>query len=86
MFGLAELGGDKWMRLKAANLLFNPGDGTITRQSLFGRPPNAQPAVAVPMSMRSPRVGTAIFCDTHNGLTRDRTVQDNLLTELILNR
>ncbi|HEX5085396.1 MAG TPA: hypothetical protein VFY40_25445 [Blastocatellia bacterium] len=86
VFGLAEFRGDKRMRLKAADLLFNPGDGTITRQSLFGRPPDSRPAVAIPMSMRSPRVGTAIFCDTHNGLTHDRTVQDNLLTELILNR
>jgi pimeloyl-ACP methyl ester carboxylesterase len=86
VFSVAELRGDKWMRRKAADLLFNPGDGTITRHSLFGRPPDAQPAVAVPMSMRSPRVGAAIFCDSHNGLTHDRTVQDNLLTELLLNR
>jgi pimeloyl-ACP methyl ester carboxylesterase len=86
IFGLPEFRGDKWSRRKAADLLYNPGDGTITRHSLFGRPPNAQPAVAVPTSMRSPRVGTAIFCDTHNGLTHDRTMQDNLLTELILNR
>lgn len=86
VFSVAELRGDKWMRLKAADLLFSPGDGSITRHSLFGRPLNAQPAVAVPISMRSPRVGTAIFCDTHNGLTQDRTMQDNLLMELILNR
>ena len=86
VFSVAELRGDKWARLKAADLLFNPGDGTITRHSLFGLPPNAQPAVAVQMSMRSLRVGTSIFCDSHNGLTHDRTVQDNLLTELILNR
>jgi hypothetical protein len=86
IFNVAELSGDKLSRLKAADLISNPGDGTITRHSLFGRPPGAQPAVAVPMSMRSTYVGTNLFCDSHNGLSHDRTMQDNLLTELLINR
>jgi pimeloyl-ACP methyl ester carboxylesterase len=86
IFSAAELPGDKWSRRKAAELIFNPGDGTITRNSLFGRPPDAQPAVSVPTSMRSTHVGTTIFCDSHNGLSHDRMMQDNLLTTLLINR
>ncbi|HEX2489693.1 MAG TPA: hypothetical protein VHR27_09825 [Blastocatellia bacterium] len=86
IFSAAELPGDKWSRRKAAELIFNPGDGTITRNSLFGRPPAAQLAVAVPTSMRSTHVGTTLFCDSHNGLSHDRMMQDNLLTALLINR
>jgi len=86
IFSAAELPGEKLSRRKAAELISNPGDGTITRHSLFGRPPDAQPAVAVQTSMRSAYVGTSLFCDSHNGLSRDRTMQDNLLTALLINR
>src|SRR6266542_3394861 len=86
IFSVAEVPGDQLSRRKAADLIFNPGDGTITRHSLFGRPPGAQPAVAVATSMRSTYVGTNLFCDSHNGLSHDRTMQDNLLTALLINR
>jgi pimeloyl-ACP methyl ester carboxylesterase len=86
IFSAAEFRGDKWSRRRASDLMFAPGDGTITRHSLFGRPLNAQPAVAVSTSMRSTRVGTALFCDSHNGLIDDRAAQYNILTELLLNR
>jgi pimeloyl-ACP methyl ester carboxylesterase len=85
-FSVAEFRGDKWARRIFADLMFTDGDGTITRHSLFGSPPNAQPAVAVPTSMRSARVGASLFCDSHNGLTHDRVVQDNILTELLIGR
>jgi hypothetical protein len=86
IFSVAEFRGDKSSRRKAADLMFTAGDGTIALHSLFGNPPDAQPAVAVSISMRSTRVGTALFCDSHNGLTHDRAVQNKLLTELLLNR
>lgn len=86
IFSVAEFHGEKVSRLKVADLIFTPGDGTITRHSLFGRPPGAQPAVAIPTSMRSTHVGTILSCDSHNGLSQDRTMQDNLLTALLINR
>jgi pimeloyl-ACP methyl ester carboxylesterase len=86
IFSVAEFRGDKWSRRKAKDLMFASGDGTITRHSLFGRPPNAQPALAVPTAMRSARVGTALLCDSHNGLIHDQTALDKLLTELLINR
>jgi pimeloyl-ACP methyl ester carboxylesterase len=84
VFSLAEFRGDKWSRRKASDLMFTAGDGTITRHSLFGGAPSGGPVVTVSTSMRSTRVGTALFCDSHNGLTHDRAVQYNLLTELLL--
>jgi pimeloyl-ACP methyl ester carboxylesterase len=86
VFSVAELPGDKLSRRNAAELIFNPGDGTITRHSLFGLPPGAPPAVGVPTSMRSTYVGANLSCDSHNGLSHDRTMQDNLLTALLINR
>jgi pimeloyl-ACP methyl ester carboxylesterase len=86
IFSAAELPGDQLARRKAADLIFNPGDGTITRHSLLGSPPGSQPAVAVAASMRSTYVGTNLFCDSHNGLSHDRSMQDNLLTALLINR
>jgi hypothetical protein len=80
---------DKWSRRKAAELIAAPGDGTITRHSLFGLPPSdkiGRPAVGVRTSMRSSIVWTALSCDSHNGLTHDQMTQDNLLTELLINR
>jgi pimeloyl-ACP methyl ester carboxylesterase len=86
IFSIAEFRGDKESRRKAEDLMFADGDGTITLHSLFGRQFNAQQLVTVSSSMRSPRGGATLFCDTHNGLTHDRDVQNTLLKELILNR
>jgi len=86
VFTIAEFRGDKWSRRKASDLMFTAGDGTISTHSLFGLPHNAQPAMAVSASMRSALVGTALFCDSHNGLTHDQAAQNNLLTELLTNR
>jgi pimeloyl-ACP methyl ester carboxylesterase len=86
VFTIAEFRGDKWSRRKAADLMFTDGDGTIATHSLFGLPHNAQPAVAVSTSMSSARVETALFCDSHNGLTHDQAAQNTLLTELLTNQ
>src|SRR5262249_10993160 len=64
IFSVTEFHGEKVLRLKLEDLILAPGDGTITRHSLFGRPPGAQPAVAIPTSMRSTRVGTILSCDS----------------------
>jgi pimeloyl-ACP methyl ester carboxylesterase len=86
IFNPSDFPGDKLSKLRVAELIYTPGDGTITRHSLFGHPLNGRPAVAVPMAMRSTPVGTALFCDSHNGLSTDTEVQNNLLTALLINR
>lgn len=86
IFNASDLPGEKWSKRKATELIFTPGDGTVTRHSLFGNPLNGRPVVAVPLAMRSTLVGTALFCNSHNGLSRDREVHNNLLTTLLINR
>jgi hypothetical protein len=86
IFSPSEFPGEKLSRRKVAELIYTPGDGTITRHSLFGHPLNGRQAVEVPMSMRSTLVGTALFCDSHNGLSLDKEMQNNLLTALLINR
>ncbi len=86
IFSAAEFPGDKLAKRMVAELIFTPGDGAVTRHSLFGRPLDAQPVVAVQTSMRSASVGTALFCDSHNGLYHDKETQNNLLTALLINQ
>jgi pimeloyl-ACP methyl ester carboxylesterase len=86
IFHPLDFPGGKLVRKKVAELILTPGDGTITRHSLFGRPLDAQPAVAIPTAMRSMYVGTLLSCDSHNGLYHDNEVLNNLLTTLLINR
>jgi len=86
VFHPADCPGDKLLRRKAAEMIYSPGDGTITRHSLFGRQLDAFPAVGIPTAMRSISVGTTLSCDSHNWLTRDKMMQDNLLTALLIQR
>jgi pimeloyl-ACP methyl ester carboxylesterase len=84
IFHTADFPGDKSSRRKAAELIFSPGDGTITRHSLLGRPLEALPAVALPIAMRSIYVGTTLSCYSHNGILRDKDMQNSLLLALLL--
>ena len=86
IFHPADYKGDSWMRQKVAELIYSPGDGTVTRHSLFGRPLDVLPAVYVPTAMRTISVGTILSCDSHNRLSRDKTIQNNLLTALLIQR
>ncbi|MGH9752523.1 MAG: lipase family alpha/beta hydrolase [Blastocatellia bacterium] len=86
IFNASNFPGETWSKRKAMELIFTPGDGTVTRHSLFGHTLNERPAVAVPIAMRSTLVGTALLCDSHNGLSRDREMHNNLLTSLLINR
>ena len=86
IFNATNFPGETWSRRKVTELIFTPGDGTVTRHSLFGHPLNGLPAVAVPTAMRSTPVWTALFCHSHNGLSRDKEMHNNLLTALLINR
>lgn len=86
IFRASEFPGDKWSKRKAAEVIFSPGDGTITRHSLFGRPLDALPAVAIATAMRSTSIGTILSCESHIGLSHDETLQNNLLTTLLIQK
>ncbi|HKQ73204.1 MAG TPA: hypothetical protein VJ810_05710 [Blastocatellia bacterium] len=84
IFHPADFRSEKWLRRNVAELIYSPGDGTVTRHSLFGRQLEALPAVAIPTPMRSIFVGTILSCDSHNRLSRDKTLHNNLLTALLI--
>ncbi len=84
IFHPADFHGENLLRLKLTESIYSPGDGTITRHSLFGRSLNASPTMTIPTSMRSFSVGTILSCNSHNRLSRDETMQNNLLTALLI--
>lgn len=84
IFNPLDFPGEKWLRRKAAELIFNLGDGTVTCHSLLGLPLNGKPAEDVPTSLRSTPVKTDFFCRSHSGLIADTTAQNNLLMALLV--
>jgi hypothetical protein len=75
----SEKGSSKVFR----DLLYTPGDGTVTSHSFLGYPLNAQPPGGVPTAMRSTPVEVTFFCVSHGGLISDKAVQNTLLIGLM---
>jgi pimeloyl-ACP methyl ester carboxylesterase len=75
------------LRKEAFNKLFVPGDGRVTRQSLFGLTfdPDSPDAEITQMMKQAPTY-TLFGCDTHGDLPINPTLLDNLLTWLLGNR
>jgi len=82
IFKPSDFPGEKWSRRKAAELIFNLGDGAVTSHSLLGHPLIVKPVDPVPTAMRSTPVETAFFCKSHSGLIVDAMAQNNLLMAL----
>ncbi|MGE0131309.1 MAG: hypothetical protein AB7U82_24775 [Blastocatellales bacterium] len=84
IFKPSHFPGETGLRRKAAELIFSPGDGLVTRHSLLGHPLNAQSVVST--AMRSTPVSVAFFCRSHSGLLADAAARNNLLTALLVNQ
>jgi len=75
------------LRKEAFNKLFVPGDGRVTRQSLFGLSFDLeQPEAGITQMMKQAPTYTLFGCDTHGDLPINPTMLDNLLTWLLGNR
>jgi hypothetical protein len=75
------------LRKEAFNKLFVPGDGRVTRQSLFGLSFDLeQPDAGITQMMKQAPSYTLFGCDTHGDLPINPTMLDNLLTWLLGNR
>ncbi|HEU0175291.1 MAG TPA: hypothetical protein VFV58_13605 [Blastocatellia bacterium] len=75
------------LRKEAFNKLFIPGDGRVTRQSLFGLMFDLEsPDSGITQMMKQAPTYTLFGCDTHGDLPINPTVLDNLLTWLLGNR
>jgi pimeloyl-ACP methyl ester carboxylesterase len=75
------------LRKEAFNKMFIPGDGRVTRQSLFGLTFDLeQPDAGITQMMKQAPSYTLFGCDTHGDLPINPTMLDNLLTWLLGNR
>src|SRR5262249_47442644 len=75
------------LRKEAFNKLFVPGDGRVTRQSLFGLSFDSEsPDAGITNMMKQAPSYTLFGCDSHGDLPINPTILDNLLTWLLGNR
>ena len=75
------------LRKEALDKLFIPGDGRVTRQSLFGLSFDLeQPDAGITQMMKQAPAYTFFGCDTHGDLPINPTMLDNLLTWLLGNK
>src|SRR5262249_33228497 len=72
------------LRNEAFKKMFIPGDGRVTRQSLFGLTFNLDsPETGITHMMKQPPVYTLFGCEAHGDLPINPTCSDNLLTLLL---
>lgn len=78
--------GNRKERQRAIDLIFLPGDGRVTRQSLFGL--TLEPEASEPFlrAMKATPAQTLFNCDLHGDLPLNLIIQNNLLTLLLGNR
>jgi pimeloyl-ACP methyl ester carboxylesterase len=75
------------LRKMAFDKLFVPGDGRVTRQSLFGLSFDLEhPDAGITQMMKQAPAYTFFGCDTHGDLPINPTMLDNLLTWLLGNK
>jgi pimeloyl-ACP methyl ester carboxylesterase len=75
------------LRKDAFNKLFLPGDGRVTRQSLFGLVFDLEsPEAGITQLMKQAPSYTLFGCDTHSDLPINPMILDNLLTWFLGNK
>ncbi|MBS1810537.1 MAG: hypothetical protein JST84_20395 [Acidobacteria bacterium] len=83
LFRVNRAMGNSKLRRRATELMFAPGDGRVTRRSLFGLQVNGH---ANSLTSILPRLEQATFhCEAHGDLPLNPTMQNNLLTVLMGN-
>lgn len=73
------------LRKQAFERLFIPGDGRVTRQSLFGITLNLEASEAITRAMKQTPAHTLFGCEGHGDLPVNPTIMNNLLTLLLGN-
>ncbi|MBI1761055.1 MAG: alpha/beta fold hydrolase [Acidobacteria bacterium] len=78
--------GNRQQRRRAIDLIFLPGDGRVTRQSLLGL--TLEPEASEPFlrAMKATPQQTLFNCDVHGDLPLNLIIQNNLLTLLLGNQ
>jgi len=85
LFGSSQVPGGRQARQRAFEALFSPGDGRVTRRSLFGLKLDAEPNESGARTMKQRPFYAAFSCELHGDLPLNLTLQDNLLTMLLGN-
>jgi pimeloyl-ACP methyl ester carboxylesterase len=74
--------GHEWKQAEVERVMYEPGDGRVTRRSLLGEshvPPRGSSLFDSPFPL-----AYAVFaCDLHSDLQKNKTLQDNALTLLL---
>lgn len=78
--------GNRQQRKQAIDRIFLPGDGRVTRQSLFGLTLAPEASEPFLRAMKATPVQTLFNCDLHGDLPLNLIIQNNLLTLLLGNR
>jgi hypothetical protein len=86
LFWPNKLLGNRKQRKEALDRIFQPGDGRVTRQSLFGL--TLQPDASEPIlrAMKATPDQSLFNCDLHGDLPLNLIIQDNLITLLLGNK
>lgn len=74
------------LRSPAFGAIYAPGDGRVTRQSLFGLTLRPDSNDAIVRAMKLSPAHTLFACEAHGDLPINPTMMDNLLTLLLGNR
>jgi pimeloyl-ACP methyl ester carboxylesterase len=74
------------LRKRTFEMMFLPGDGRVTRQSLFGLTLQPESNEPVARAMKYAPAHTLFGCEAHGDLPINPTIVDNLLTLLLGNR
>ena len=83
IFRSAQAPGGRKARQRAYEAMFAPGDGRVTRQSLFNL--NLESGTNNQRASLPPSLQAAFNCELHSDLPLNLTLQDNLLTVLLGN-
>lgn len=86
LFWPNKLLGGRAQRRQALEQIFLPGDGRVTRQSLFGLTLEPEAAEPFRRAMKTTPEQTLFNCDLHGDLPLNLIIQNNLMTLLLGNR
>ena len=65
------------------NLMFAPGDGSVTRRSLLAGTLATNQRRSVLLDSALPLTSSLFVCEAHERITNNLTIQNNVLTALI---
>jgi pimeloyl-ACP methyl ester carboxylesterase len=85
LFQPSRAAGNRSLRSQAFAAMFAPGDGRVTRRSLFGLKLEPDTDESLPRAMKQKPTYAVFSCEVHGDLPLNLRLQNNLLTVLLGN-